>query len=139
MSDIPERNCIHAVFHDGDGSYDLKLPECLTLPVTKLKKLFTVICKEPYLNRNFESVTVPTVEGWLAYLIEQGKENWHTASVTFQTEYRDISFIHNPHQKREAEKKNNAMMRTVKAAKNAYEGYQKRLSVWMDIKAKYVN
>lgn len=138
MSDKPDRNRFHAVFHDGKGSYDLNLPDCLDLPITKLKKLFTVICKEHYINHDFESVIVPTIEGWLAYLIEQEKENWHIASVTFQKEYRAVSFIRNPYQKREAEKKNNAMMREVKAAKRAYEGYQKRLSAWMDIKAKYV-
>lgn len=139
MSDRPERNVLSAVFNGGRGRYELKMPDCLDLPLTKLKKLFTIICKEHYINLDFESVIVPTIEGWLAYQIEQEKENWHTASVTFQSEYRDASFIRSPYQKREAERKNNAMMREVKAAKKAYEGYQKRLSAWMDIKAKYVD
>lgn len=138
MLDSPERNRIHAVFNDGKGSFDLNLPDFLNLPVTKLKKLFTVICKEYYINRDFESVIVPTIEGWLAYLIEREKEKWHTASITFQREYKDVSFICNPYLKKEAEKKNDAMMREVKAAKRAHEGYKKRLSAWMDIKAKYV-
>lgn len=138
MSDRPERNIVHAAFHGGNGYYDLNMPDCLDLPITNLKKLFTVICKEHYINQDFESVIAPTIEGWLVYLIEQEKENWHTASVTFQAEYRDASFIRNSYQKREAKKKNDAMMREVKAAKKAYEGYQKRLSAWMDIKAKYV-
>lgn len=139
MSDRPERDRVHAVFNDGHGHYDLGMPGCLDLPITNLKKLFTVICKEHYINCDFESVIAPTIEGWLTYLIEQEKAHWQAESVIFRNEYRDVSFIRNPYQKKEATKKNNAMMRKVKAAKKAYEGYQKRLNAWMDIKAKYVN
>lgn len=139
MSDRPERNCIHAVFNGGDGSYDLKLPECLDLPITKFKKLFTVILKEHYLNRDFESVIAPAVEEWLAYLIEREKARWNTASIVFQNEYRDISFIRDRNAKAAAKRKNDELMREVKAAKRSYEGYQKRLSAWSDIKAKYVD
>lgn len=138
MLDKPERDRIHVVFHDGAGSYDLNLPDCLDLPITRFKKLFTVILKEHYLNRDFESVIAPTVESWLAYLIEREKARWETASHTFQQEYRDVSYVPGQFAKAQVKKRNNKLTREVKAAKKAYEDYQKRLSAWSDIKAKYV-
>ncbi len=73
MLDKPDRDRICARFHDGAGIYALNLPDCLNLPITRFKKLFTVILKEHYLNSDFEEVIAPTIEGWLAYLIEQEK------------------------------------------------------------------
>lgn len=139
MLEKPKRDYIHAQFHDGMGYYDLKFPDCLDLPLRQLKDLFIVILREYYLNKDFESVIAPTVDEWLAYLVDMERVHWQAASQTFALECRDVSHIWDMHEKAQIKRHNSELEREVKTAKKAYEFYQKRLNAWKDLKAKYVN
>ena len=52
----------------------------LTLSLTKLKKVFEIMCKQGY--RNTEAIS--TTDSYLEALIAEAKEEWHKASVEYQ-------------------------------------------------------
>ena len=106
----------------------------LTLSLTKLKKVFEIMCKQGY--RNTEAIS--TTDSYLEALIAEAKEEWHKASVEYQNGYKDTTFYGlSATQKATYKKNNDKLLRVVVSKKKAYERMLKVSQNFADIKAKY--
>lgn len=106
-----------------------------TLP--NQNKLFSYVFKEPW--RNTEAITV--LNGYLRSKQAKAKEDWDTASIMYQKNYKCTSFMYDltEREKRVIENNNKKMLTAVKRLKSRYERWGKSIQKYEKMKSKVMN
>lgn len=116
----------------------LYLPKIHELPLSNIRKLFSMMLSEPWNNEQAITDTGPYLEA----AVEDSKAAWGEASKSYQHGWRHIEkpirrqTKQEIHAAAEIRANNEALIRAVKRTKAQYERWVKVLALWNDTKHK---
>lgn len=104
------------------------------MPLTKIKKLFGYVFREPWRNEE----TISTLGTYLPQKQAQAKEEWHKASVAYQDGYK-LPQNHPEQSAAGIERNNKKLLSAVKQSKTKYERWGKIITHFETLKTNVPN